>query len=67
MLAGDNQEDVMAGGAVLRAKAVYGRPQAARAGPVEIRDLNYAHDLNENWHVCAIVDALSTGVLTARE
>ena len=57
----------MTGRAVLRAKAVDGRPQAARAGPVEIRDLNYAHDTNENWHVCAIIDAPSTGVLTARE
>ena len=57
----------MADGAVLRTETVDGRPQAARTRPVEIGDLNYAHKLNENRHVCAISDASSTGVLTARE
>lgn len=67
MLTGNDEENVVTSGTVLRAQTVDGRPQAARARPVEIGDLNYAHDSNENRHVCAIIDVSSTGVLTARE
>ena len=65
VLSGHDQEDVVAGRAVFRAEAIDGRPQAARARPVEVGDLNYPHDSNENRHVCAISDAYPTGVLTA--
>ena len=45
VLTGDDEEHVVAGRAVLRPEAVDGSSQAARAGPVEVGDLNYAHDL----------------------
>jgi hypothetical protein len=62
-----HQVDLVSGGAVFRAEAIYRRSKAPRTRAVEVRDLNNPHTLNQIGHVCSVNNATSTGRQTGRE
>ena len=58
---GTTEKDFVAGRTVLRAQPVDRGTQAPRARAVEVRDLDYPHEVNQNRHACSVNNATSTG------